>query len=477
MIWSLSGLRRLPFSEPPTRPAPLWGKKPVLTYFALTASLFEPLQQGARLSSHQFQRVQEIAQWEAEQLRALELESLSIILDSSLTLEQKRTRIAAMGYNQRVFEIADTTQARLKGALGMPVYARLMRWMELRWPVEQRLHGLAAPQSAPRTFRVYATRYDSNGAYTVALPDQCLKFANAGNHLCDKHGYVAGAGYSVFISYKKSVAVSVGESGPWNVDDNYWSKTSDPQPRRMFTDLPLGMPEAQAAYFDGYNGGLDQFGRVVTAPFGIDLARQVSIDIGLQPGNNDWVDISFLWTEGWGQGSSKGSPATASPPGATPIPVIPVQTATPNPQGAVIHVVQTGQTLWDIATAYQVTLRQLYTLNGLSEGAVIRPGDRLIIQPASVTTTPTITPSPSIQPPQTSQSPGSPSPTPTRGNTATATIPPAPTATIPSETPSPSPPTPSSPSLIDPFWLAIGGLGILGLVLVILGEAFRRRMA
>ncbi len=110
------------------------------------------------------------------------------------------------------------------------------------------------------------------------------------------------------------------ESGPWNVDDNYWSTSRDPQPRRMFADLPAGMPEAQAAFFDGYNGGVDQYGRTVTAPFGIDLGRQVSIDIGLQPGNNDWINITFAWTEGWDkakkpeQGSSGQGDRGYSPP-------------------------------------------------------------------------------------------------------------------------------------------------------------------
>jgi hypothetical protein len=103
----------------------------------------------------------------------------------------------------------------------------------------------------------------------------------------------------VRLHYQDSKTVEVHESGPWNVDDNYWSKLSDPQPRRLFPDLPLGMPEAQAAYFDDYNNGEDQFGRNVTAPFGIDLSDAVSIDIGLQPGHNDWIDVTWLWTEDW----------------------------------------------------------------------------------------------------------------------------------------------------------------------------------
>ncbi len=112
----------------------------------------------------------------------------------------------------------------------------------------------AAAKSYPRSFEVYATRYDAGERKIVALPDKCLKFANGSALRCD--GYDFGQGYSVAISYEGNLVVAlVGEAGPWNVDDNYWAKTSDPQPRRMFADLPLGVPEAQAAYFDGYNGG------------------------------------------------------------------------------------------------------------------------------------------------------------------------------------------------------------------------------
>jgi hypothetical protein len=99
-----------------------------------------------------------------------------------------------------------------------------------------------------------------------------------------------------------AVKVTVGESGPWNVDDNFWTTVADPQPRRLFTDLPLGMPESQAAYFDDYNGGLDQFGRQVTSPVAIDLAKEVSLDIGLEAGKNDWITVTYLWTEGWATG-------------------------------------------------------------------------------------------------------------------------------------------------------------------------------
>ncbi len=355
----------------------VWGRKPVLEYFALTASLTQPLQLGASLSDEEMKTVQEVARWETDALRQLERESRVIVQDPMLSLEQKRRRIAAMGFNQRVEEIIHASQARLRNLLDEGSYARLVRWVEQRWPIERKLHGVMAQQSAARTFRIYATRYDSKGAYYVALPDKCPKFTNGGNSLCVDYGYVVGQTYSVYLSYQKGTSAIVGEAGPWNVDDAYWATYADPTPRRMFADLPLGIPEAQAAYFNGYNGGKDQFGRTVTAPYGIDLARQVSIDIGLQPGVNDWINVSYMWTAGWGSGGSAASGGG----------IAAIVTATPQADGSIIHRVESGQTLSGIALAYEVSLQELLELNHLTMDAVIHPGDELIVRPAQVTST------------------------------------------------------------------------------------------
>ena len=265
------------------------------------------------------QTIHRAAQQEADHLRTLQASSLPIIQDEDLSLPEKQAQIAASGYNQRVLDILAASQAQLESELDTATYVRLVDWIELRWPEEQGLHGTASPErnAGARSYSIYATRFDA-ASYIVALPDGCLKIANGGNHLCDDSGYASGENYSVRLSYKNTTTAKVGDSGPWNVDDNYWSGVDDPQPRRLFPDLPVGMPEAQAAYFDNYNNGKDQFGRTVTAPFGIDLNRDVSIDIGLNPGVNDWIEVAFLWTEGWDDIQSKyvllKSPSTLTPP-------------------------------------------------------------------------------------------------------------------------------------------------------------------
>lgn len=83
----------------------------------------------------------------------------------------------------------------------------------------------------------------------------------------------------------------VWDVGPWNIRDDYWNP---PSARERFQDLPQGLPEAQAAFQDGYSSGLDGFGRKVLNPAGIDLADGTFDAVGLQ--DNGFVTVTFLWT-------------------------------------------------------------------------------------------------------------------------------------------------------------------------------------
>ena len=50
-----------------------------------------------------------------------------------------------------------------------------------------------------------------------------------------------------------------------------------------------------------------------------------------------------------------------------------------------VHVVEHGQVLWNIAEAYKVSLAELMALNSLTERSVIYPGEKLLIKPAEST--------------------------------------------------------------------------------------------
>ncbi|MFJ9030583.1 hypothetical protein ACIRQP_19075 [Streptomyces sp. NPDC102274] len=57
-------------------------------------------------------------------------------------------------------------------------------------------------------------------------------------------------------------------------------------PDESFQDPPQGKPEAQAAYENGYNGGLDGSGRRVLDPAGID------------PADGTFADVAEAWPPG-----------------------------------------------------------------------------------------------------------------------------------------------------------------------------------
>jgi hypothetical protein len=79
--------------------------------------------------------------------------------------------------------------------------------------------------------------------------------------------------------------------------------------RQSWRDLPQGLPQAQAAFQDGYNGGRDQFGRRVRNPAGIDLADGIYFDtLGLR--DNQWVTVDYLWA-GTGPFGLVGTPPLA----------------------------------------------------------------------------------------------------------------------------------------------------------------------
>ncbi len=96
-------------------------------------------------------------------------------------------------------------------------------------------------------------------------------------------------------------------------------------------------------------------------------------------------------------------PTPTRGPTATPRP-----TPTPRPDGAIVHVVQLGDTLGALATQYQVTVDQIVRLNNLTDPSQIFVGQELVISipAATPTPTPSPTPMPTVLPPTVTPSPG-----------------------------------------------------------------------
>lgn len=212
---------------------------------------------------------------------------------------------AVMGIQPTPFDEAQAIEAgRQAGAIPPPVQVA------------------EAPLPVPVSVaRVFATQYAPNtpGSVEVAVPDKCAKFAALRNTAALSQ-YGCPASYSLGLDYRvivfadngKNAVLPVGDVGPWNIDDNFWDfGPGAPRPRRLFTDLPAGLPESYAAFYNGYSmspnckkldgtlsgraGGTDQFGRCVLNPAGIDLSLAAASILGLGPGQNAWVTVAYLW--------------------------------------------------------------------------------------------------------------------------------------------------------------------------------------
>lgn len=123
---------------------------------------------------------------------------------------------------------------------------------------------------------------------------------------------------------------------------------------------------------------------------------------------------------------------------------VPPPTQTPQ----LVHVVQQGETLWTVAALHGLTLDDLLALNGLARGHIVHPGDELLIRAPDPTATPTPSPPPVTvtPPPSSTATPLSTRtpPSPTLTPTVTAAVT-VTTAPPPSETPpATAPPTQSS---------------------------------
>ena len=132
--------------------------------------------------------------------------------------------------------------------------------------------------------KVWASFYGKNNWYWVALPHKKAHFSS---------------GRKVRITDVRkgtSARAPVKDTGPWNIRDNYWRTRKD---RSMWNDLPRCEPEAQAAYFDNYHGGKDQFGREVANPAAIDITPAVAHRMGvwkkIQHRGLIKVRVRFLW--------------------------------------------------------------------------------------------------------------------------------------------------------------------------------------
>jgi LysM repeat protein len=82
-----------------------------------------------------------------------------------------------------------------------------------------------------------------------------------------------------------------------------------------------------------------------------------------------WEEILAYYYTGSSTGSSMGAFGI----------IVPVEVATPDPFGIIIHIVEPGQSLWAVADAYEITIGELEVWNNLSREDKLKIGERLFI--------------------------------------------------------------------------------------------------
>jgi hypothetical protein len=198
----------------------------------------------------------------------------------------------------------------------------------------------------------------------------------------------------VRITYNgRSSVAPVYDVGPWNVHDNYWDTK-----RERFDDLPRGYPEDHAAYFDKYNGGWAEKGKV-SFPTAIDIGDGIWWDdLGIK-GDRAVIEVTFLWL-----GTDPLAPPPPTPVVESPAPPPPTEMPAAAPPAA--------------------------------ENPA-PPAPTATSAPASA---PTETPVPPPSPPTATPAPPPPTATPVPPPPVTESVAP------PAESPAPAPPAPPPPS-------------------------------
>jgi LysM repeat protein len=166
---------------------------------------------------------------------------------------------------------------------------------------------------------------------------------------------------------------------------------------------------------------------------------------------------------------TSGSGASGATPGTAVSSSSPFLVSTAGPDGAVVHVVQPGQTLWAIAAVYDINILDLLSINGLNANSFIVPGQKIVIRQAGSVPTETATPEEKTEKPTRTPRPTA---TPTQPVAEQANL--QPTLSAPDTQRAQALDRAAPRSGVDPLLILIGGLMAGGVVLILAVNVLKR---
>ncbi len=264
-------------------------EKPVISYLLSDPENVEDFQREFALNDGEMADVLDAVRRENEILAGTFSRSERIVqANRGLSEERVGEKIAASSFDESVRAAVAGTKGEVKRILPPGRRSDFRSWVDARWQEERQefdqesstFMTSSTRTDRGRTFRVYATQYRGHTLREAALPHRKLKFEG---------------GYKVRVRPAGSSDrgwVKIKDVGPWNTYDNWFALRKN---REMWRNLPRGMPEAQAAYFDNFHRGRDEFGRKVLNPAGIDLTPAFAREIGLGRYESGWVYVHVPW--------------------------------------------------------------------------------------------------------------------------------------------------------------------------------------
>ena len=133
----------------------------------------------------------------------------------------------------------------------------------------------------------------------------------------------------------------------------------------------------------GYNAGIDEIMLMWADPDHMRPATQsyyCNVGAGVARASNGStyyiLQAAYVSGKECGTYTSPGGPGGGG--GAYGI-IVPVAIAEPDASGRIVHEVQSGQSFWAIAVAYQTTIKEILRWNNLPEGTTLQVGQLLVI--------------------------------------------------------------------------------------------------
>lgn len=263
-------------------------QKPVLSFILSDDRNVEEFQGEFGLGDAEMQEVLAVVRGEDRDLSKEYDESERIVQSDEGASDTKiKARIAGSDFDEKIKQTVAKTKSDVEELLPEGRAGDLEPWVNEQWraeTTEYRAETTYRASSQGYSCGVYASYYRGYTRYEVALPHKKVKFSS---------------GHRVRITdvgKGTSTRAPVKETGPWNTRDNYWRARKD---RSMWRNLPRCLPEAEAAFFDNYHRGEDQFGREVRNPAGFDMtlavARRMEIARKIKRDGIIKVRVYFPW--------------------------------------------------------------------------------------------------------------------------------------------------------------------------------------